>query len=117
MSIEWRDTLSGGLREVLAKAKRLDDDLYVGAKIVLDDSNERIPKESGNLARTGVRKRDRGGNNTVAIEYGTPYARWIHEHLTFKHPTGGQAKFLETAMLVKGHDAINKAGEHLWGRL
>lgn len=117
MSIEWKDTLSFRLREVLAKTRRLDDDLYEGARIILKDSNERVPKREGHLVGTGVIKRDRAGNNAVAIEYGTPYARWIHEHLSFKHPGGGQAKFLETALLVKGHEAINKAGEHLWGRL
>lgn len=117
MSIEWRNTLSGALREVLAKTQRLDDDLYEGARIVLADSDARVPKESGKLAATGVIKRDRAGNNAVAIEYGTPYARWIHEHVTFKHPQGGQAKFLETALLEKGREAINAAGEHLWRRL
>jgi hypothetical protein len=45
------------------------------------------------------------------------YARWVHEHLMFKHPFGGEAKFLETAMLTKGEAAINQAGEHFWGRL
>lgn len=117
MSIEWRDTLSIYLREVLAKSQRLDDDLAVGAKIILDDSDARVPKESGHLIATGVVKRERGGNSVVGIVYKGPYARWQHEHLYFKHPQGGQAKFLETAMLVKGRAAINKAGEHLWGRL
>ena len=117
MSIEWRDTLSIYLREVLAKSQRLDDDLYVGAKIILADSDARVPKESGRLVATGVVKRERAGNNAVGIVYKSPYARWVHEHLYFEHPHGGQAKFLETAMLVKGREAINKAGEHLWGRL
>lgn len=117
MSIEWRNSLTSGLREVLAKAQRLDDDLYVGARVVLEDSDDRVPKESRTLVRTGVIKRDRAGNNAVAIEYGTAYARWIHEHVHFKHPGGGEAKFLETALLVKGREAMNKAGEHLWRRL
>ena len=117
MSVRWQNTLSAGLREVLAKTQRLDDDLYEGAQLVLADSDARVPKQSGRLVETGVIKRDRAGNNAVAIEYGTPYARWIHEHLHFKHPQGGQAKFLETALLVKGQEAVNKAGEHLWRRL
>jgi hypothetical protein len=115
--IEWKDTLSGGLREVLAKTQRLNDDLYEGARIVLADSDARVPKETGHLDLSSVIKRETDRPNTVAIEYGTPYARWIHEHIHFKHPRGGQAKFLETAMLVKGNEAINKAGEHLWNRL
>lgn len=117
MGLEWRGDLLGNLREVAAKAHRLDDDLAEGAKVVLADSDERVPKESGDLMATGLIKRDRGGNNTVAITYGTPYARWIHEHVTFKHPQGGSAKFLELAMLEKGEEAMNRAGEHLWRRL
>lgn len=117
MSIEWRGDLAGNLRTILAKTQRLDDDLYKGAEVILRESNALIPKESGDLLASGHIKRDRGGNNTVAIVYTSVYARWIHEHLSFKHPTGGQAKFLETAQLVKGAEAMNAAGEHLWRRL
>ena len=117
MSIEYRGDLFGNLHILRAKTNRLDDDLYVGAKVILEDSDKRVPKETGDLATSGVVKRDRGGNNTVAIVYTSVYAHWIHEHLHFKHPHGGEAKFLETAMVVKGGEAINKAGEHLWRRL
>lgn len=117
MSIEYKGDLFGNLRILRGKTNRVDDDLYVGAEIILKDSLERVPKESGDLASSGTIKRDRGGNNTVAIEYASVYAHWIHEHLHFKHDRGGEAKFLETAMVVKGEEAINKAGEHLWGRL
>ncbi|GAB3081032.1 hypothetical protein GCM10027053_51980 [Intrasporangium mesophilum] len=117
MSMRWRDTMSIYLREVLEKTKRLDDDLAVGAKIILADSDKRVPKEHGRLVASGVVKRDRSGNNAVGIVYGGPYARWVHEHVHFKHPRGGQAKFLETALLEKGREAINEAGRHLWERL
>lgn len=117
MTLEWRGDLAGNLRDILAKTERLDDDVAVGARIILEDSDDRVPKRTGDLERTGHIKRDRGGQNTVAIVYASVYARWVHEHLAFKHPFGGQAKFLETAMLVKGQDALNAAGEHLWRRL
>jgi hypothetical protein len=117
VSLEWRGNLLGELRDILAKTQRLDDDLAVGAKIILDDSLERVPKRSGGLEKTGTVNRDRGGNNTVAILYSSVYARWVHEHLSFKHPFGGEAKFLETAMLVKGSDALNAGGAHLWRRI
>lgn len=117
MSIRWEGDLLANLRAMQAKAQRLDDDVYVGAQLVLADSKERVPKDSGDLATSGHIKRDRGGNNTVAIVYTSVYAHWIHEHLHFKHPHGGEAKFLETALLVKGADAVNKAGEHFWRRL
>jgi hypothetical protein len=117
VSVRWQNSLTAGLREVRAKVQRLDDDLYEGARVVLADSDSRVPRESGELVATGIIKRDRAGLNAVAIEYGTPYARWIHEHIHFKHPQGGEAKFLETALLVKGREALNEAGEHLWRRL
>lgn len=117
MSLEWRGDMLGRLREIEAKTQRLDDDVYAGARLILADSDERVPKRAGDLAKSGHLKRDRGGLNAVAIVYSSVYARWVHEHLAFKHPVGGQAKFLETAMLVKGRDALNAAGEHLWRRL
>jgi hypothetical protein len=117
VSLEWRGDLAGNLRDIQAKTQRLDDDVAVGARVILTDSDERVPKRSGGLEKTGHVKRDRGGLNTVAIVYTSVYARWVHEHLHFKHPFGGEAKFLETAMLVKGHDALNAAGAHLWRRI
>jgi hypothetical protein len=117
VSITWRGDMLGNLRTMAAKTQHLQDDAYEGARVVLDDSNARIPKESGDLAASGHIKRDRGGDNTVAIVYRGPYARYQHEHLFFKHPTGGESKFLETAMLTKGSEFLNKAGEHFWRRL
>ena len=53
MSLEWRGDLLGNLREILAKTQRLDDDVAVGARIILTDSNERVPKRAGDLAKSG----------------------------------------------------------------
>jgi hypothetical protein len=117
VSIEWENTLSAGLERVASAMFDLSQDAEAGAEVILEDSDIRVPKESGDLAASGSVKEDRGGLNTVGIVYDSVYARWIHEHLHFKHPHGGEPKFLETAMLVKGQDAVNKAGEHLWERL
>jgi hypothetical protein len=118
MSLLWRDNgLRGGLRDILAKSQHLDDDVYDGADVVLQRSRELAPKESSNLVRSSRVLRDRGGKNAVGIVYTSVYARYQHEHLHFKHPSGGQAKFLEIALLEKGPEAVNKAGEHFWGRL
>lgn len=117
MSMAWSDQLTGELRRVLMASEDLTVDAEVGARVILDDSESRVPKESGRLAGTGKIDRDRAGANSVGIVYSSVYARWIHEHLGFKHPHGGEAKFLETAMLTKGQEAVNKAGEHFWGRL
>jgi hypothetical protein len=118
VSIRWVDTMTAGLERLRADvAANLEDALAEGADVVLRDSDERMPKESGHLAGTGEVNKARGGTNTVAITYAGPYARWIHEHLFFKHPHGGEAKFLETAMVVKGGEAMNEAGRALWRRL
>jgi hypothetical protein len=113
----WSNTLSAGLEHIAAQAFNLSQDAYAGAEVILADAEVRAPKESGHLAGTGMIQQHRSGKNTVGITFDGPYARYIHEHLHFKHPHGGQAKFLETAMLVKGQEAINRAGEHFWERL
>lgn len=109
--------MSSALERILARSLDVTDDLAAGADVILRESNALAPKESGDLTATGSVKKDRGGANTVAVEYTSVYARYQHEHMFFKHPTGGQPKFLETAMLTKGEEAINVAGQHLWGRL
>ena len=95
----------------------VQDALGDGAQIILDRSNELVPKESGDLASSGRVNKDRGGLNTVGITYDGPYAAYQHEHMFFKHPTGGAPKYLELAMLEKGEAAINKAGEVIWDKI
>lgn len=57
---------------------------------------------------------------TFQVTYTAPYAVYVHEDLTAKHPNGGQAKFLEQPMrdnalkmskMVK--DLIQKEGQSL----
>lgn len=117
MSIRWENSISGQLERIAAQAFDLSEDVAAGAEIILADADVRVPKETGDLAASGSIKEDRGGLNTVGIVYDSVYARWIHEHLHFKHPRGGEPKFLETAMLVKGSEAVNAAGKHFWERL
>ena len=122
--LRWEDHISVSLREIASKSRHTQDDLYQGAKVILDDAKDRAPvrPKAGtdphpHLATTGRIERDRGGVNTVAIVFSGPYARWVHEHVNFKHPFGGEAKFLEIALLMKGQDAINEAGQRFWRRL
>lgn len=81
--------------------------------IILARSNELAPKESGDLIASGKVNASRGGNATIAVEYTSVYAHWIHEHLWFRHPHGGGAKFLEKAMTEKGANAIEAAARSL----
>lgn len=117
MGMSWDDTLSAGLERIAAQAYDLSQDAQAGMEIVLAESQKRVPKESGHLAEGAKVMGYRGGKNTATITYDGPYARYVHEHLHFKHPHGGEAKFLETAMLIKGEEAINEAGKHFWERL
>lgn len=116
MSITWDNNLH--LEGVLASVRaNVEDALGEGADVILTRSTELVPKVTGRLAATGSVKKDRGGLNTVAIVYDSVYAHWIEAHLSFAHPHGGGARFLELGMLEKGEAAINKTGEVLWDRL
>lgn len=64
---------------------------------VLDEADQSKGRTSGKLRSTAKLKED-PERLRVALSYGTPYAAYIHEHLDFAHPNGGQAKFLESAI-------------------
>jgi len=113
MSMRWENHLDLEGIAIMVRA-HVEDALDQGADLIQTRSDELVPKEVGTLAASVRIKESRGGLNTVGITYDGPYARYQHDHLEFKHPTGGVAKFLELAMLEKGGDAINKAGEHIW---
>lgn len=92
---------------------QIEHALDIGARVVLARSDQIVPKRSHDLENSGSVKVDRGGAKTVGIVYDSVYARWVHEHLWFKHPFGGSAKFLETAMHEKGKDAMRLAALEL----
>jgi len=94
--------------------------LHEGAEPILADAIDKAPeapKKSGDnephLKSTGRINDERGGDNAVGIEFTSIYARYIHEHLGFKHIHGGQAKFLEAAMIEKQGEAIGKVADVL----
>ena len=116
MGMRWENHLDLDGIAIMVRT-HIQDGLEQGAQIILEESDVLVPKEIGDLAASGSVKKDRGGLNTVGITYSSVYARYQEEHLFFKHPTGGQAKFLETAMLTKGEAAINKAGEYIWDKV
>lgn len=117
MSVEWVDTMTPQLRRILAMAQDLSEDVADGAEYILEGALARVPKESGDLAKSGRVDKERGGLNTVAVTFDGPYARWIHEHLFFKHPRGGEAKFLERSLRLHSKGAMKRAVNHFWGRI
>jgi hypothetical protein len=91
----------------------LDD----GGEVIKTDAADKAPKESTRLVGTAKVDHSRGGRDTVGVTFDGPYARYQHEHLGFKHPHGGQAKFLEAAMLEKEDDAKRAMADRIRAEL
>lgn len=120
--MRWDGDLIANLERIAEESRFTAEDAADGASLILARSDELVPKapkahtdDTPSLVSTGHVKLD--GNDGAAIGYSSVYAHWIHEHTWFKHPHGGQAKFLETAMLEKGQEAVNRAGERFFRRL
>ncbi len=111
--------LNGAAAEIIEAALK---GLEAGAHDVMDLSQERVPvlepaqethdRPSGELRDTAevtmypVTKR-------AALRYGTAYAAYQHERMDLKHPTGGQAKYLESAMLEKADHVAETIAAHV----
>ncbi len=89
--------------EVLPKAA------VAGAGVIKDEAVRRVPKLSGVLASTG--HVTDGGSGTAHIRFSSVYAHWIEEGLDFAHPHGGQAKYLQSSLIDKAPDALDKAAD------
>lgn len=92
----------------------LTEAAVVGAEVIMVQAVANCPKESGNLAATAFINPNRGGADTVGFGFDSVYASYIHEHLHFKHPHGGQAKYQEAAIVEKKDAALEAAGEHIF---
>lgn len=68
--------------------------LREGAESILTESINETPVLSGTLRRSGT-VTDAPREDSVYISYNTPYARRQHEELSYRHPGGGKAKYLE----------------------
>src|SRR2546423_1829575 len=75
--------------------------LHTTAEKVLEQGRQDAPHLQGKLAEEGhldEMKVGAGGSISIDIVFPGPYARKQHEHLEYKHPHGGKAKFLEHAV-------------------
>jgi hypothetical protein len=68
------------------------------AEYGLEKAKEQVPKEAGHLDETGIVTVDKA-KQTAAVSFDGPYAVYQHELLHLKHIHGGNAKFLENALL------------------
>lgn len=80
----------------------IKDALQAGAELLKDEAVERTPVETATLRGTAKPSYDDG---EAVVSYDTKYARRQHEEIGWQHPGGGQAKFLESA-LIDNQDKI-----------
>lgn len=64
-------------------------------RFILDRSRQRAPRQTGALIASA---RSEVAGDTVRVIYGAPYARMQHENLRYRHPNGGQARYLSSAL-------------------
>lgn len=84
--------------------------MLAGAELLLDESNRKVPLETGTLERSG---------NTAAqgyeatVGYNTPYAVRQHEEVGYNHKGKGEAKFLEGAMHNNKTQILGTIGDEI----
>ena len=96
MSVEFR---WNGPATVAGMQAAKQTGLRQAAEAVLDEARERTP-----VAETGELQGNSGtvvSGDEAAIYYNAVYAVYQHEGIGFNRPNGGQAKFLETAVIDK----------------
>lgn len=81
----------------------MGESLYRDMVGVMLESQKIVPFEEGDLHDSGEVDRPEidGGKASVSLHYGSAtvnYALIQHENLTYHHPNGGSAKFLETPL-------------------
>lgn len=78
--------------------------VYLAGEHLLGVAVQNAPVDEGTLRNSGATSTD--GTKAV-VSFDTPYAARQHEELTWHHPRGGGAKYLEKA-LGSERDAISK---------
>ena len=74
--------------------------LAAAGNAILELSNSRTPRDTGALIESGKVLLDvDAGADVAVISYSEFYAVWQHEKTWYHHPNGGQAKFLESAVV------------------
>ena len=86
----------------LAKAypKAVGSAIYKLGVAILGDALPRTPVEYGVLRSSGYVSAPSGQGASTSVEtgYGTVYAVAQHENIHYRHPRGGEAKYLEHAV-------------------
>ncbi|QFG13446.1 minor head protein [Gordonia phage Powerball] len=88
--------------------------MQAGADELLEASNRLVPVDDGELRASGVARAE---GKESAVAYTAPHAMKQHERLDFNHPSGGQAKFLETAALASASSIEQAIADAMRNRL
>lgn len=88
--------------------------LYAAGSVIIKESKRRTPVLDGTLRGSGYVTEPQNIGRGVLVEIGhggaaSAYAVRQHEDLTLNHPGGGEAKFLENAMVSKKGEAFRTA--------
>lgn len=70
--------------------------LVTGARGLMRDARDRAPEDDGDLKRSA---RVVNAYPEVYVKFTAPHAWLLHERTEWQHPNGGEAKFLENAMV------------------
>ncbi|MFC7430983.1 MULTISPECIES: hypothetical protein [unclassified Agrococcus] len=90
--------------------KAAQDALTEHANDVMDVSDDRFPKDSGDTVKTREVKVE---DLTVTAGYTDFVARLQHENLDYEHRNGGRAKFLESAAEEQADQLSPTVEKHL----
>lgn len=88
--------------------------MQAGADELLEASNRLVPVDDGELLASGTAQAE---GKEAAVAYTAPHAMKQHERLDFNHPSGGQAKFLETAALANASSIEQAIADAMRNRL
>ena len=92
---QWAHTWNG--RKVSTETREAAyAGLQAGADAILAESQRRVPRDTGELARSAAVSINRS-QGAASIHYGTDHAVVVHEKTTLHHEQG-QAKYLESAL-------------------
>jgi hypothetical protein len=112
------------LRDTKAIRRALEGSLEDAMRIAVEDllgrSVRDAPVDEGTLRGSGTATVEVHGQEVIGkVTFGVPYARAQHEGVTFSHPKGGKAKYLEanlTSMAPRYKDILAKTAKRALDR-
>ena len=100
MNIRGVDSVIKNFNKKLSEIKDASKDSIRDVALdLISKAKERAPLDTGDLRGSGFTEFKESSTEYVArVGFTEPYALVQHEDLTFKHPQGGEAKYLENPL-------------------